>query len=39
MTLLIEDQSFMRESIATILEMEGYALLTAKDVNGGGAPR
>ena len=29
--LLIEDQAFMRESIATILEMEGYALLTADD--------
>jgi DNA-binding NarL/FixJ family response regulator len=29
--LLIEDQPDMRENIATILEMEGYAMLTAND--------
>jgi DNA-binding NarL/FixJ family response regulator len=29
--LIIEDQPDMRENIATILEMEGYALLTADD--------
>jgi DNA-binding NarL/FixJ family response regulator len=29
--LLIEDQPDMRENLATILEMEGYAVLTAND--------
>lgn len=33
--LLVEDQPDMRENIATILEMEGFALLTANDGRAG----